>query len=205
MANADIRAGLVPLHDASGAVYNGSARAYSVLASYATALFVGDAVVKVPGANAVEITDGTSSYPPGTLPLVNKATAGTGNSITGSIIGFGAKPDQDEITYNPASTEAVVFVADDPDLSFEIQDDGSAGLPVGTTAGKNANLVYTHAGNVIFGTSGSELNATTVAVGATLQLKILRLISRVENEIGINAKYEVKINNHTQASNTAGV
>jgi hypothetical protein len=55
--------------------------------------------------------------------------------------------------------------------------------------------------------SGVELDSSTAATTATLQVKIIRLDQRPDNEIGTNADWIVKINNHQHGSHTgtAGV
>ena len=200
MANTDAPRGL-KLHNSNGASYvTGGVNAYYVPSSYATALFIGDPVVKTGTAN----TTGVNDFQAGTLPEVNKSAFGDTNPITGVVVGFEADPDTNlSRIYNPASTERVVYVADDPNALFEIQDDGSAALAA-TDVGFNANIVD-GTGSTVTGLSGVELDATTPAATATFQLKILRLIPRVDNELGVNAKWLVRINNHTEAHATAGV
>lgn len=201
MANVDSPKGLIPYRHRNGAPYNGACSPYYVQADYATALFIGDPVVKTGTAN----TAGVMGFNPGTLPSINKATAGDGNAITGVIVGFKKIDDENKI-YNAASTEAVVFVADDPDLVFEIQAD-SAGTLAATSVGLNAVLIYTHSGSTVTGYSGAELDTTSdvPAADASNQLTILRFVNREDNEIATHAKVLVSINQHTEADNTLGI
>lgn len=194
MANSDNPMGLVPVKDKNGRTYNGSFNLYYVPSTYATALFVGDPVVITGTSN----TAAYKEHAAGTLPEINKATAAGGNYISGVIVGF--EIDQDDLTktYNPASTERIVYVADNPDLLFEVQEDSAGTALAATSVGLNADLVYTHSGSTTSGKSGAELDRSTAATTNTLQLKILRLANKVDNAIGDSAKWLVQINLHTQ-------
>lgn len=201
MANNDTPFGLRPLRHRNGAAYNGAANAYYVPSTYATALFIGDPVVKTGTSN----TSAVNGMAAGTLPEINKATAGDGNSITGVVVGFAVDPDNLGKVYNPASTARVVYVCDDPDVVFEIQADGS--IPA-ASVGLNAVLIYTNTGSTITGRSGAELDTTSdaPAADASNQLTIQRVIDRPDNAEGADyTKVEVKINAHTEAHHTIGL
>lgn len=194
MANKDTPLGLVPIRHSNGAPYNGAYSEYYVPSTYATALGVGDPVI-------ITGTSNTAAYKgnaPGTLPEINKATAAGGNYISGVIVGFNLLPDDLSKTYNAASTERIVYVADDPDLVFEIQEDSAGTVLDATDVGLNVDLVYTHSVSTTSGKSGAELDRSTVNTTSTLQLKIRRLVNRVDNALGDSAKWEVTINLHTQ-------
>lgn len=205
MANTDTPFGLRPIRHRNGAAYNGAANPYYIPASYATALFIGDAVVKTGTSNTTYVEAASvGGFQPGTLPEINRATAGDGNRITGVIVGFAALPSNLEHKHNPASTERVALVCDDPDVIFEIQADGSVAA---TSAGLNAVLIYTHAGSAFTGMSGAELDTTSdaPAADASNQLLILRAANRADNDIAsANSKWEVLINQHTENQGTVG-
>lgn len=206
MANTDAPFGLRPIRHRNGASYNGAFNPYYVPAGYGTALFIGDPVVKTGTANSTEVSaPGAGKFNVGTLPAINKATAGDGNAITGVIVGFGPDPDNLNRVYNPASTERVAYVCDDPDVVFEIQADGSIAA---TQVGLNAVLIYTNTGNTNTGLSGAELDTTSdvPAADASNQLTIQRVVNREDNEAGSDfTKVEVKINNHTEAAGAIGI
>lgn len=206
MANTDAPFGLRPIRHRNGASYNGAFNPYYVPAGYGTALFIGDPVVKTGTANSTEVSaPGAGKFNVGTLPAINKATAGDGNAITGVIVGFGPDPDNLNRVYNPASTERVAYVCDDPDVVFEIQADGSIAA---TQVGLNAVLIYTNTGNTNTGLSGAELDTTSdvPAADASNQLTIQRVVNREDNEAGsAYTKVEVKINNHTEAHAALGI
>lgn len=198
MANSDTPMGLRPIRHSNGAPYNGAYSEYYVPSTYATALFVGDPVIVTGTAN----TAGYKGNEAGTLPEINKATAAGGAYISGVIVGFEPLPGDLTKTYNAASTERIVYVADDPDLVFEIQEDGDTTPLAATSVSNNADLIYTHSGSTATGQSGAELDSTTINTTATLQLKVRRLVNRVNNAIGEFAKWEVTINLHTQRYTT---
>ena len=194
MANSDTPKGLVPVRHKNGQPYNGAYNVYYVPSTYATALYIGDPVV-------ITGTSNTSDYkgnPAGSLPEINKATAAGGNYISGVIVGFEPLDTDLSKAYNPASTERLVRVADDPDLVFEIQEDSGGTALAATSVGLNADLVYTHSGSTYTSQSGAELDRSTATTTNTLQLKILGLSNRIDNAIGDSAIWDVMINLHTQ-------
>lgn len=199
MANTDAPFGLRPVKYAWGGAYDGRCRPYIALSSYGTALFIGDPVIITGTSNTTEVR----GFKPGTLPTINKATAGADNAITGVIVGFLPLDGQTSNVYGAASTTRIALVADDPDLLFAVQDDASGTLAE-TDVGNNANVVFTHSGNTYTGLSGVELDATTPATTANFQLTIISLLDRADNEVGQWAKWLVRINRHTYASGNLG-
>lgn len=206
MANPDTPFGLKPIRHRNGAPYNGAVNPYYINATYATALFIGEAVVKVAGgSNAAAIqVPGGGQFAIGTLPEIEKAAAGDTNRITGVIVAFAAQPDDLDTKHSKASTEGVAFVCDDPDVIFEIQADGA--IPA-ASVGLNAVLIDTHAGSAVTGISGTELDTTSdvPAADASNQLLIVRAVNREDNDTTLtHAKVEVLINQHTENQGTVG-
>lgn len=196
MPNANVAFGLKPVRYASGAPYNGAVNAYSVPAADATALYIGDPVT---------IT-GTADLATGTAQ-VTRATAAGGNRITGVVQGFVPTPLIVASGFRAASTDAIVLVADDPDLLFEIQEDGVGGALALASVGLNADLIA-GTGNASTKRSGFQLDTSTAATTATLQLRIERFVNRADNEpAAANAKVLVRINQSTQtgAAGSLGV
>lgn len=205
MANVDSRFGLKPLRHKNGAPYNGAANPYYIPSGYGTKLYVGDPVVKTGTSNTAAVTaPGAGSFGIGTLPEINKATAGDANRVTGVIVGFAPLASNLNLAYHPASTEQVAYVCDDPDMVFEIQADGA--IPA-ASVGLNAVFIYTHNGDDTTGLSGVELDTTSdvPAADASNQMVILRAVNREDNDTTtIWAKVEVMLVNHTEAhGNTA--
>lgn len=198
MPNTDTPFGLRPVQHRNGAPYTGAANHYYIPAAYGTALFVGDPVVRTGAVNTAKI----GSYPVGALPVVAKATVGS-NPITGVIVGFVS--DADDPVYNPASTERIAIVCDDPEVLYEIQADGTL---TPADVGLNGVLIYTHAGSTVTGRSGAELDTTSTvpATTAAMQLKIVRFMNREDNDMAAaNSKALVMINNNSGVAGVAGL
>jgi hypothetical protein len=201
MANVDRPSGLRPVRHKSGAPYNGAANPYFIKSDYGTALFIGDPVVKTGTSNTAAVkVPGAGSFAIGTLPEINKATAGDANAVTGVIVGFAPLATDLNKPYNPASTERVAFVCDDPDMLFEIQADGA--IPA-ASMGLNGVFIYTHSGSTTTGLSGVELDTTSdvPAADASNQMVIIRAVNREDNDTTLtHARVEVLLNNHTEAA-----
>jgi len=189
MANSDTPFGLKPVRYLNGSPWNGQFRVYYVPSTDSTAIFKGDAVKQ-----ASTGADSTGKY-----AAVTQATAG--DAIRGVVIGFGSTPYQMycptdlENKYRAASTAMYLAVVDDPNVVFEVQEDSVGNSCPATDVGFNANLVV-GSGSTSTGVSGMELDSSSAASTATLQLKIMGLVDREDNELGDNAKWEVIINNH---------
>ena len=196
MANVDNPFGLKPIRMIGGAPYNGSVTKYKKLSTYNAAVFIGDPVTITGTAD----TDG--------IPSVQVTTVGDGNAITGVVVGFEGPPDSSDASknYSPALTASSLLVCDDPNVIFIIQDDGAA-TPAVTSVGLNAVLIDTHSGDTATGISGMEIdmNSDGPDTDASNQLTILRLHQIPNNSVGINAIWEVKINNHTNGYGAVGL
>jgi hypothetical protein len=100
---------------------------------------------------------------------------------------------------NITSGKIVADVLDDPNQLFLVQcDEGFVAADVG----KNADVVGT-GGSTTSGISTMELDSSTLATTAALNLKVVGLYNDVNNEFGTNAVVVVKINEHVYGS--AGV
>jgi hypothetical protein len=185
MANSNAPEGLKPVRYASGAPYNGAANAYYVPASDGTALFIGDPVIIAGDADA----DG--------VPTCTRATAGAAGRVTGVVVGFRPSTTLIANGYRAASTAEYVYVADDPNLLFEIQEDAVGGALAATNVGQNADLIA-GSGSTATKRSGFQLDSSTAATTATLQCRIEGFVRRPDNAIGANAKMLVRINLPTQ-------
>lgn len=195
MAYNDAPFGFIPVRHRNGAPYNGAANPYWVDSADGTALFIGDPVIIDGTSNTAQITVvGAGVFPPGTLPGATRATAGANNRVTGVVVGVAAVT-RDSEPERTASTERVVFVADDPDLVFQVQADGAVAT---TSVGLNANIIFTHAGSASTSRSGAEINSATVAADATFQTQILRAVNDPQNEVNAAGnRFEVVWGLHT--------
>lgn len=189
MANADVATGLAPKMHMNGSPYNGQPERFYVPSSDATAIYVGDMVKLAGSADA----DG--------VPSVTKASST--NVVVGVVVGVEAET-RDSTVYRPASEERYVMVCTDPSVLFEIQEDSDGGALAATSVGLNANFVD-GGGSTVTGKSGIELDSSTAATTATLDFQIVRLSRRPDNEIGTNAKWLVRLNNHQYVDGTTGV
>lgn len=192
--NINAAQGLKPLRHRDGAPYAGAATRYFVPSTDSTALFIGDPVVLAGSA------DGAGPNGGGGVATVQRATAGSGGLICGVVVGVeNLTSDNLSRRHRPASTAAYVLVATNPDLVFEIQSNGATTNDlVAADVGLNADLA-TGTGSTVYGNSGFTLAATTKATTSTLQLRILGLVQRADNEIDTTTgfvKAEVMINTH---------
>ena len=175
MANTDRPMGAIPMRHLTGAPYNGQFNEYDVDSSNGTAIFVGDFIQTEADGN------------------VAPATAGTGNELLGACVGV-KWVSAESTNYLAASTAGTIYVADAPDLVFNVQeDDGGTAL---TVAARGANVaIIKGAGSTSTGYSAHELDQDSVTV-ATEQLRLIRLVPVEGNAYGDNANWEVTINEH---------
>jgi hypothetical protein len=199
MANNNAPFGLRPVSTVSGQPFSGAARTYSVPSGDGTAIYLGDAV-KIVGTS--QIING-SSYS-------DVAQAASGDVICGVVIGV-LPATRDSLTYRAASTQRLLLVADDPNLLFEIQQTNSGTALNANDVGLNANLTVT-AGSAITGYSGSVISNASEATTNTLDLKIVALVDRPDNDIGtsvssgtVASRFLVRINRHQYVDQVAGV
>ena len=200
---ADNPHGLDPIKHRLGAPLNAVVNPYYVPSSYGTALFIGDPVVKTGTSNTAVEAVGSEDYPAGYLPEINVASAA--GVVTGVMVGKRNDVDALINKHNPASTEAIIMVCDDPNVVFRVQEDSVGGALAATDVGNNAEIALTHAGNATTGISGAELDSSSAATTAGLALKILRLDGSHGNVIGNNADWQVIINDHTEVNGAAGI
>lgn len=198
MPNVSRPMGLIPVNMITGAPYNGQARLYSILAADTNAYAIGDPVATAAGGGTAE-----------GIPAVTLGVAGA--AWRGVIVGiFDTKPgvakiDDLNTIIRPAGAKTkdwYVMVVDDPEVVFEIQEVNS-GTPLAVAdIGLNANGIAAANNGFV---SGWTLDNATELGTATLNMKILGLVQRADNEVGAAAKWLVKINNHEFNSGTAGV
>jgi len=201
MANTNAPSGLSPVQYLNGSPWSGQARRYYIPSTDVNAYAIGDPVSTLAGGGDSRGVSG-----------VVLATAGTGNAIRGVIVSAGglayggpsANINNLNTTIIPATKTVpyYVMVADDPNILFSAQEDGVGGAMTAEDVGENVNLV---AGANSGYLSGWMLDSSSAATGATLQCKIMQLMQTADNEIGLYAKWLVKINNHELAAGTAGV
>lgn len=198
MANVNRANGLRPIGYLLGTEYNGAVTEYFIPSTDATAVFVGDPV-KLDTTGDTVAAGGLGK---GVRSVVRAAAS---DPTVGVVVGFKTDPTNlNTPQFRAANTGRYVLVVDDPNVLFEIQ---TTGTPTAADVGLNASYSVA-AGSAATGNSGYQLDATTLAVTATLPLKVIGFSQRQDNEVGnANAKLIVKINNHqlTGGTGTAGV
>lgn len=194
MANTNAPFGLRPVRYASGAPYNGACNLY--FATGATgALFIGDPVIANGAANTAEV----QGFPAGTLPGCQIALDGSGDPITGVVVGV-LPVTADSTTYRATSTDRIIMVADDPDLIFQVQQDNGGAIAT-TDVGLNVVLATGSGGSTVTGLSSWVIAAATAPANTVAyQLYLERLAPLPGNAIGDYAVWECRINNHQLAN-----
>lgn len=197
MANLNMPRGLQAVRHRSGGYYSGAAKVYYVPAAYATAIYIGDPVIGV-----------TNSGDTNGVHTVAVATAAGGSYVLGAMIGVCNGPNgevpvtRDLPTYHPASTAGYILVADDPDLLFEIQEDGVGGAMGVNAIGRNVDLIA-GTGSTVTGQSGWMADSSTLQTTNTLQLRIEDSVRRLDNDPSLTlAKWLVSINLHAKRNLT---
>jgi hypothetical protein len=188
MANIDKASGLRPIGNLSA---TGAQKqyGYEIADNQAGTIFQGDLVALSAG------------YITRFLPASHTAAVGVFNGCnyidptTGKPTWKNYYPGSVNIT----SGKIIADVIDDPSQLFLVQcDDGFVAADVG----KNADVIGT-GGSTTTGVSTMELDSSTLAVTAALNLKTVGLYNVPGNDFGTNAVVVVKINEHVYGS--AGV
>lgn len=191
MANTSIVNGFKPVKYLNGSPWNGACRKYFVEQGEGAGIWVGDLVV--PSNSAAE----------GGWFAVEQAAAAATNVI-GVVVGVEVyTPTSGSVTldtplYVPAtkSRDYFVYVADDPELICEVQEDAVGGALAAASVGLNADFIV-GSGSTTTGLSGMQLDTSTATTTNTLPLKIMGFVQRDDNEIGsANAKVLVMFNTH---------
>jgi hypothetical protein len=177
----------------SGAPYSGAVNPYYIGTGDGTALFLGDPVMFAADSNAA--AEGDGRHNPGTLPVITRATAGAGSRTIGVVCGV-EWVTRDSLTHRAASTEAIIYVADDPELVFWVQDDGGS-TPASTNVGQNANIIYTHAGDAAYGRSRAEVDFANLSPNLNTQTHIIGAARLPNNSPAEDfCIWEVTLNTH---------
>ncbi len=207
MANANRPNGLVPISNLNGAAWNGQANLYSIAASYATALYIGDPVISSGTSDANGVQGIALAAASGAIRGVIVGLGSAGSTAAGeSII---ANVSNLNLTYRPASDPSVWYamVVDDPNVIFEVQEHAGTTQLSAAECGLN-QVLYLAAGNGFV--SGWQLacySDATPNTTATLQVRLLGLSRKMNNAFGAYAKWRVQINVHELGHGTgaAGV
>lgn len=165
--------GLRPVRHRNGAPYNGAVSRYLIPSTDSNDYFIGDPV-RLAGTGNTE----------GTIATVKIAVVTTNTVVLGPIVAFEFDPDDLTAVYGKASTDRIVYVADDPDLVFEVTEDaGGAAIVVGDI-GDRFIMTAGSGGSTATGLSSWELDSSSAAGAATHQYTLLGLREDPGNELG---------------------
>lgn len=193
MANVDAPFGLRPVGYLSGASWNSKARKYYIPVGLNEAIYIGDPVVLAGSSDAS-----------GKYADIKKATLAATNYCTGAVVAF--EPNRDNLSriYHPALTAQYVWVADDPNIIFEIQMDSATDLTA-ADVGSNGIMIETHSGSTVTGLSGIEADESSFSgVDATEMLILYGIVDREDNALLTHAKALVLIGMHTYGALKTG-
>ena len=189
MANIDQAFGLRPIAKVGSAPGGTTGTTKYRITSGAGAMFTGDIVKQ---ANDGSVVQGTA-----------------GDAARGVFMGcFYTDPSTSKPRFNntfpngTAASDAIAFVADDPDQLFIAQQDSASANAVVADLNLNANLVV-GSGNTTTGISGMEIDSDTKNTTATLNVKLIDFYDTPSNDATANNSIlVVKINNHELGSHT---
>jgi hypothetical protein len=188
MANTNAPNGFVPLRHLTGGVVR--PQAYPIANAYATSLFSGDLVTL--------LSDGTVGI---STNAINALGVFYGvqyiDQTSGDVKFSKIWPASTTVKTNTAAT---AFVYDDPNITYEVQGNGTF---ANANVGELCNVTFT-AGETTFGGSQQEADLGTLATSAKV-LRILRLVDEPNNTVGADAKLEVVINNHLYGTRASGI
>jgi hypothetical protein len=188
MANPNNPFGFRPVIRAGGAPF--SINQYAKAAADANAIFAFDLVTKV--ATAVANPE---------QPLYNLPGVQTGYQATpGTSLWLGAS-----LAYGAAATLSIHPVTDEIDVVYIAQAKTGVVISTATHAGLNANVSQTLAGLTTTKMSRLAVDSATLAVTATLDLRVQRVAMILPNVDGDSAILEVTINKHQMGQNTLGI
>lgn len=193
MANNDNATGLRLARHGGSAAHTGGVNRYVALAATGTAIYVGGLVKPAGTADADGVMDVTGNV-------------STGDAVLGVVTAI-EPVTADSLTYREASTLRYVYVADDPNAIFEVQEDGDGGALAITAVGNTADLTGFTAGSTVTGRSTIEIDSSTATASGdgTEDVLIMGFVQKERNEVGsANAKVLVRLNNHFYVDAQAG-
>lgn len=189
MANSNTPRGAEPVKHLNGSNWNGTANLYRIPSTDGNAYYLGDVVKSAAGSDVNGIrniqqagnTDTVRGIVVGLVPAsINPGNVSLqGTSLTLETLTVPATKTQDYYAY----------VVDQPDIVFEIQDDGTTYPGAGTVtanqeaaSNKNTTLVVAAPSSGSF--SATTISAANVATTNTLNVKILGKVVRTSNDFG---------------------
>lgn len=160
---------------------------YPIASGYAADIKCGDLVELVIGGTIQKTTGTTTANPIGVF---------IGVSYTDANLGYIQKQLWASGT---VATNAMAYVIDDPKCVFQIQADDTLSQ---NCVGTNAALVQ-GTGNATLGISGVSLDASSIALTATLPLRIVGMVNEVGFSVPGDAFTDVLVRLNTQFNTSA--
>lgn len=220
MANTNAPHGMNPVGYTNGAPWTGKANLYHIQSTDTIAYYIGDIMQLVPSAGANSSTHGSDALG---VPNVTGFALGavTSGSLVGPIVGIQVAPVgigtagagqgaavNLNVMYVPATkaNDYYVWIADDPNLEFEIQSDSTV-LANATTVGENAGFTAAAPSTVNGPVSGTVLTGASLTTTITLPLKVVRMAYRPNTTlVSAYVPLIVRINTHQYVgAGTTGV
>lgn len=200
MANTSRPSGFRPIRHLSGSPWNGAYNIYYHSTANASAIYKGALVYS-------DSALGSPTCGPDPLGMYQSVCV-TPDGKEGSLgvaIGFGSTPqllalstNLNSVNYCPASIGMYLAVVDDPTVIYEIE--GNSGTWVSSNIGDNTDTSNNAAGSETTGRSSCVADHADLADTA-LQMRILRVVNRPDNEVGAYCKLEVMLNERALAGN----
>lgn len=198
MANLDAAFGLRPVGTLNGASWNGRTQRFYIPSTDTNAAVYRGSLVKLTGGGYDE---GNGSV----VPIV------TGNvSSADAVVGVVTSVDpetEDSLIYRANSTSRFVNVCTDPNMIYAVQEDSVSSTLAAGAMGATANLTGFTSGSTVTGLSAIEIDSSTLSEVADTDddVLIVGFDKRPDNEIGANAVWLVRLNNHAYVDAATGV
>jgi hypothetical protein len=213
MANVNRPNGLSPSRYLNGAPWNQQTNWYYIPTSDSTNQYnIGDLVQAAEGIQAA-----ADSYyglnAPLFAPYITKCAA-SATLIRGVIVGFLSDPNALQTMNVPATKTHGYYamVVDDPNVLFEMTDDGlTAAKLVSTAVGQNCDYTVANPTSPAV-LSATVIDSNSIATTSTLPLKIVGMVAYPTGNVATTtsgsaayARWLVRINRHDLTVSTAGV
>lgn len=187
MANTDNPRGLEPVKHLNGNPYNGKGQVCFIGSSNSNDFFVGQPV------DLSGSADSTGKYP----EVQDITYNSNGNPIFGVIVGFDVAKQSSPLSYNYGygGIDRYPIVATDPDLIFRVQSQ-SGTTPTNSMVGQGAQLNNDESGDTTYGSSGVEVNLSSLTQNSDDQVIVMGLDDSENNELAEHANILVVILHH---------
>ena len=186
MANVNNANGLTPAWGLTGGYPGRIDRFYT---TDATAIYVGGLVKPAGTSDANGVMEVTGNV-------------ATGADVLGVVVGVEMET-RDSLLYKAASTNRYVYVCTDPNMIYEVQENGTGAA---TDAGNVCDLTGFTSGSTSTGRSAIQISSTAKSAGGdgSEDVVMIGLVQRPNNAFGANARWLVKLNNSYWKDSSVG-